>query len=261
MCEDEQTIAWSTRTGLHARHAPRRRAPRRERGWYAQPPERPRRLRPARGRRPLAMGAGALPHRARRRRAAPRGGRAHRARRRARSWPRRATRRRGPDDAALPLAPVGDARRRRWRCSFVFFLVPIGVAAYESLFSWDLLTPPRFVGAANYRALAAHGELLRIALRTLGYSAFVVAGTMSLGLALALLVNRPGRFFALRARERLQRLRRQLGGRRAALDVAPRRQRGVVGRARRLGLAARRPALGAAGARRSSASGSSPGTR
>ena len=34
----------------------------------------------------------------------------------------------------------------------VFFVVPIGVAACESLFSWDLLTPPRFVGAANYRA-------------------------------------------------------------------------------------------------------------
>jgi ABC-type sugar transport system permease subunit len=79
----------------------------------------------------------------------------------------------------------------------VFFIVPIGVAAYESVFSWDLLTPPRFVGAANYRALAAHGELLHIALRTLGYSAMVVAGTMSLGLAMALLVDRPGRFFAL----------------------------------------------------------------
>jgi ABC-type sugar transport system permease subunit len=78
----------------------------------------------------------------------------------------------------------------------VFFLFPIGVAAWESLFSWDLLTPPRFVGTANYRALAAHGELLRIALRTLGYSALVVTGTMSLGLAMALLVNRPGRFFA-----------------------------------------------------------------
>ena len=50
----------------------------------------------------------------------------------------------------------------------VFFIVPIGVAAYESLFSWDLLTPPRFVGADNYAALAAHGELLHIALRTLG---------------------------------------------------------------------------------------------
>ncbi|HEX3769250.1 MAG TPA: sugar ABC transporter permease [Polyangiaceae bacterium] len=78
----------------------------------------------------------------------------------------------------------------------VFFLVPIGVAAYESLFSWDLLTPPRFVGSANYAALA-RGSLLGTALRTLAYSAMVVTGTMSLGLGLALLVNRPGRFFAL----------------------------------------------------------------
>jgi ABC-type sugar transport system permease subunit len=77
----------------------------------------------------------------------------------------------------------------------VFFLLPIGVAAYESLFSWDILTPPRYVGTANYTALAAHGELLRVALRTLGYSVLVVAGTMTLGLGLALLLDRPGRFF------------------------------------------------------------------
>jgi ABC-type sugar transport system permease subunit len=77
----------------------------------------------------------------------------------------------------------------------VFFLLPIVVAGYESLFAWDLLTPPRFVGTANYAALASHGQLLHIALRTLGYSALVVAGTMSLGLGLALLLDRPGRFF------------------------------------------------------------------
>jgi ABC-type sugar transport system permease subunit len=79
----------------------------------------------------------------------------------------------------------------------VFFLVPIGVAAYQSFFAWDLLTPPVFVGAANYRAIVAHGELLRIALRTLGYSALVVALSMSAGLGLAVLVDRPGRVFAL----------------------------------------------------------------
>jgi sn-glycerol 3-phosphate transport system permease protein len=78
----------------------------------------------------------------------------------------------------------------------VFFIVPIGVAAYESLFSWDLLTPPRYVGDANYRALAAHGMLLAVALRTVAYSALVVAGTMTLGLGLAILVDRPTRFFA-----------------------------------------------------------------
>lgn len=78
----------------------------------------------------------------------------------------------------------------------VFFVLPIGVAGYESLFSWDLLTPPRYVGTANYEALAAHGDLLHVALRTLGYSVLVVAGTMTLGLGLALLLDRPGRLFA-----------------------------------------------------------------
>jgi sn-glycerol 3-phosphate transport system permease protein len=79
---------------------------------------------------------------------------------------------------------------------FVFFVVPLGVAAYESVFSWDLLTPPVYVGAANYRALAAHGELLRIGLRTLLYSAIVVGVTMTAGLGLALLVNRSGPLYA-----------------------------------------------------------------
>jgi sn-glycerol 3-phosphate transport system permease protein len=78
----------------------------------------------------------------------------------------------------------------------VFFILPIGVAAYESFFSWDMLTPPRYVGGANYEALAAHGELLHIAVRTLGYSLLVVAGTMVLGLGLAILLDRPGRFYA-----------------------------------------------------------------
>jgi ABC-type sugar transport system permease subunit len=78
----------------------------------------------------------------------------------------------------------------------VFFVIPVGIAAVESLFSWDLLTPARFVGTANYRALGAHGELLAVALRTIAYSAIVVAGTMAAGLALALLLDRPGRLFA-----------------------------------------------------------------
>lgn len=75
----------------------------------------------------------------------------------------------------------------------VFFIVPIGLAGYESFFSWDLLTPARFVGGANYRLLAVHGGLLAIALRTLGFSTVVVAGTMTLGLGLAMLLDRPGR--------------------------------------------------------------------
>ncbi len=77
----------------------------------------------------------------------------------------------------------------------LFVFLPLGLAAYTSLFSWDMLTEPAWVGGANYAAIAEGGELARILGRTLIYSVMVVAGSMSLGLALALLLDRPGRFF------------------------------------------------------------------
>lgn len=79
---------------------------------------------------------------------------------------------------------------------FVFFLFPIGVAAVASAFEWDLLTPPVYVGAANYRALSENGEIVHVALRTLAFSVMVVSGAMSLGLGLALLLDRKGPFYA-----------------------------------------------------------------
>jgi ABC-type sugar transport system permease subunit len=78
----------------------------------------------------------------------------------------------------------------------LFVFVPLGLAAYESLFAWDMLTEPVYVGGANYAAIAENGELTRIVGRTLAFSALVVVGSMSLGLGLALLLDRPGRFFA-----------------------------------------------------------------
>jgi ABC-type sugar transport system permease subunit len=78
----------------------------------------------------------------------------------------------------------------------LFVFVPLGLAAYQSLFAWDMLTPPVWVSGANYAAISEDGELLRILGRTLGFSVLVVAGSMSLGLLLALLLDRPGRLFA-----------------------------------------------------------------
>ena len=78
----------------------------------------------------------------------------------------------------------------------LFVFVPLGLAAYESLFAWDMLTEPVYVGGANYAAIAENGELGRVLVRTLAYSVLVVSGAMALGLALALLLDRPGRFFA-----------------------------------------------------------------
>ena len=78
----------------------------------------------------------------------------------------------------------------------VFFLAPVAVAALQSFFAWDMLTPPRFVGAANYSALIASGDLFKTLFTTLRFSAMVVLGSMSLGLGLALLLNRPSKWAA-----------------------------------------------------------------
>lgn len=76
----------------------------------------------------------------------------------------------------------------------VFFFYPLGVAAYTSLFEWDLLTAPRFIGTENYRVLWSSGELRIAFTNTLTFSAVVVTLGMALGLGLALMLNRPGRF-------------------------------------------------------------------
>ncbi|WP_437967688.1 sugar ABC transporter permease [Sorangium sp. So ce260] len=78
----------------------------------------------------------------------------------------------------------------------VFFLVPLLLAARNSFYAWDLLTPPRYVGLRNYEVLAGSGELTGTLLRTLGYSAVVVTLSGSLGLALAVALDRPGPVYA-----------------------------------------------------------------
>lgn len=75
----------------------------------------------------------------------------------------------------------------------VFWVLPVLRAAVYSLYAWDLLTPPRFVGLANYRALARSGVAWRALVTTVEYSALVVVGSMALGLALALALQGRGR--------------------------------------------------------------------
>jgi sn-glycerol 3-phosphate transport system permease protein len=78
----------------------------------------------------------------------------------------------------------------------LFFVYPLFVAAYESFHSWDLLTEREYVGTANYERLASSGALGGVILRTLGFGAAVVSVSVTLGLALAVALNRPGRFYA-----------------------------------------------------------------
>ncbi|HYQ16505.1 MAG TPA: sugar ABC transporter permease [Polyangiaceae bacterium] len=79
----------------------------------------------------------------------------------------------------------------------VFFVYPLFSALHTSFYDWDLLTPPRYVGLANYRAIFGSGELLASLGTTLLISVIVVAGSLLLGLLLALAVHRPGRIAAL----------------------------------------------------------------
>jgi ABC-type sugar transport system permease subunit len=78
----------------------------------------------------------------------------------------------------------------------LFFFYPLVVAVYHSLHEWDLLTPPHYVGAANYRRLFADDVFLGVLGRTLLISVVVVLGSVLLGLGLALALNRRGRFAA-----------------------------------------------------------------
>ncbi len=78
----------------------------------------------------------------------------------------------------------------------VFFFYPLLYALYRSFYSWDLLTPPRYVGVANYVWLVESGELLSTLLTTLVFSVVVVAGSTTTGLILALALARPGRLTA-----------------------------------------------------------------
>lgn len=79
----------------------------------------------------------------------------------------------------------------------VFFAYPLASALHSSFYEWDLLTPPRFVGIRNYRAIWASGELFASLGTTLLISVVVVTGSLLLGLLLALAVHRPGRVAAL----------------------------------------------------------------
>jgi sn-glycerol 3-phosphate transport system permease protein len=78
----------------------------------------------------------------------------------------------------------------------LFFLYPLALSAKQSLYAWDLLTPPRYVGLHNYASILRTGELAGTVLRTLAYSAVVVGLSVALGLALAVALDRPGRVYA-----------------------------------------------------------------
>jgi multiple sugar transport system permease protein len=69
--------------------------------------------------------------------------------------------------------------------ALVFFVLPVGFAAYVSLTTWDSLTPPRWVGIKNYQYLFATDPVF---LKTIWQTLYFAAGTLVIGVPLALLI-------------------------------------------------------------------------
>lgn len=71
----------------------------------------------------------------------------------------------------------------------VFTLLPIIFSFVLSLFSWDILTPARFVGLRNYRTLVHDHNVIHSFGTTIELAVLIVVLQLVLGLALALLVQ------------------------------------------------------------------------
>ena len=120
-----------------------------------------------------------------------------------------------PESAASPVAP--QVRKRAWQnrsarqrvivgylCILpwfigllVFELYPVVASAVFSLTNYALLSPPKFVGLANYKALV-HDPVFWQSLKvTAIYTVIAVPGSIIIGYAIALLLNQKVRWLAV----------------------------------------------------------------
>jgi multiple sugar transport system permease protein len=76
----------------------------------------------------------------------------------------------------------------------LFNFYPMGHALYLSFTSWDILTPPRWIGFANYLALFSDANFLSSLGITLRYTVQTAVPLVLLSLGVALLLNQRLRF-------------------------------------------------------------------
>jgi multiple sugar transport system permease protein len=114
-----------------------------------------------------------------------------------------------PRRRGTPDRPVGNGGARRgrsrpalralpfltpWLVGVVCLVaIPLGLAVYWSFTSYNLLTPPRWVGLANYESLY-HDPVFWLSVRNTIYIIIIggIAGIV-MGLGTALLLNKPGK--------------------------------------------------------------------
>ena len=71
----------------------------------------------------------------------------------------------------------------------IFRLIPIGFSFGISFTSWNIFSPPRWIGFDNYRTLLQSPAFWEVARNTVVFALVFVPVVMGLGLSLALLVN------------------------------------------------------------------------
>lgn len=103
---------------------------------------------------------------------------------------------------------TGFGHEKRWAWFFLtpaligfilFYLWPTLRAFQIGLTQWNLLTPPRFIGAANYERLLGDGRFWRSVGTTILYVLYNIPLQTVLALWLAVLLDRCGRSLALRS--------------------------------------------------------------
>ena len=73
---------------------------------------------------------------------------------------------------------------------FVIFIVGPMLASFAiSLFDWNMLTPPKFIGLDNYNALIADQRIATVYMTTFRLAFIIICCNMSLGLGLAVLLD------------------------------------------------------------------------
>ena len=72
----------------------------------------------------------------------------------------------------------------------VFLIIPLIASMYVSFTDWDILTPPKWIGLANYTELLRNPIIQRAIFNTFYYAAVTIPVTIFLGLMIALSLNR-----------------------------------------------------------------------
>lgn len=72
----------------------------------------------------------------------------------------------------------------------IFLILPLLASIYVSFTDWDIMTPPEWVGIANYQELLQNEIIRRSIFNTFYYAIVTIPITIALGLVIALALNR-----------------------------------------------------------------------